>query len=203
MPEQGSHHHFIQLLAALASAHQSVGDQFFTARLNRKTEELISGYFSIQKSEQSGDGADVAQYRKQFEHLKAVDSLIDLIEELRHLKMGRPLPLSIALDRLLRYRLNVGKNIKGSKPQTPAKKEKSEQSEPDEFMYLPSKPAVSQTAEKIVNYVRHASRARTKEIIDEFSALSERTVKRSLKELTQKGILKKIMKDRAMYYLVS
>ena len=54
--------------------------------------------------------------------------------------------------------------------------------------------------EQIFNYIKKTPDIRTKEIMSEFSALSGRTVKRSLKELTDGGFLKKRSDGAAVYY---
>jgi len=54
--------------------------------------------------------------------------------------------------------------------------------------------------EQIFNYIKKTPDIRTKEIMSEFSALSGRTVKRSLKELTDEGFLKKRSDGAAVYY---
>ena len=181
----------IRLLAALSAVHQSITDSFFAGRFAKKMENLISAYLeNKKKAEETGY---VAQYRL----LKTIESLIESIEELKHLKLSRELPLSLAHDRLLRYNLDCLKN----KISQPAMEEKA-LSKSAERKSMPSAP-LSGNAEKIFSFVKSASRARAKDIIDEFSVLSERTVKRSLRELIRTGALKKFSEDRVRYYSVS
>lgn len=187
----GKHQHFIRSVTAVSAAHQAIADPFFVRRLNSKLEQFVETYLAW--------AARPEIPSLEFEHRKSAESLIDLLEELRHLNQGRALPLSVAQDRLLRYQLLLLKN----RPPAIAAPAETKPAKIKKEIVLPERSALSSTAEKIVGFVRRTSSARTKDIIGEFSVLSERTVKRSLKELTRKGILKKTMKDRAMYYLVN
>jgi len=54
--------------------------------------------------------------------------------------------------------------------------------------------------EKILDFIKKSPRVRTKEIIDRFSLISDRTVKRSLAELIRIGLVQKKLEDRAVYY---
>ena len=58
----------------------------------------------------------------------------------------------------------------------------------------------SSNKERIFNFIKRSPNSRTKEIIDEFNILSERTVKRNLKELTTEGLVRKLAKDKGVYY---
>ena len=59
---------------------------------------------------------------------------------------------------------------------------------------------LSGNKQKILNYIKRSPNSRTRDIIYEFSVLSERTVKRNLKELVGEGLVKKFSKDNAVYY---
>jgi hypothetical protein len=55
---------------------------------------------------------------------------------------------------------------------------------------------------KILGYVKKNPKARAKDVVDEFSILSERTVKRNLMELVRDGLLGKKSKKRSVFYSV-
>ncbi|HEY4504223.1 MAG TPA: hypothetical protein VJI73_00440, partial [Candidatus Paceibacterota bacterium] len=56
--------------------------------------------------------------------------------------------------------------------------------------------------QKILEFIKSYPNTRTKDIINEFNALSDRTVKRSLTELMQIGLLKKKIENKAVYYSI-
>ena len=62
-------------------------------------------------------------------------------------------------------------------------------------------PRLTENQERILGFIRQSEVARAKDIIDEFSVLSERTVKRNLKELMSSGLVQKRLENRAVFYL--
>lgn len=59
----------------------------------------------------------------------------------------------------------------------------------------------SENRKLILKFIRGVSEARTKDVVDEFNILSERTVKRNLHELVVEGFLRKQVKDRGVFYI--
>jgi predicted transcriptional regulator len=194
------HAYIIRILSALAAFQQSVNDKFFSNRLTEKTNELIESYLEILKLP-IGDSFNVAQSRSLRNHFVIIDSLGDLLEEMNHLNLGNQTPLLISHGRLLRHKLQLLKII----PSSEKKVEKIELDPKPILKKIKSKSVndLTITTEKIFDFIKNKPRVRTKEIIDQFSALSERTVKRSLKELIRRGLLKKESENRAMYYSAS
>ena len=63
------------------------------------------------------------------------------------------------------------------------------------------KPAkLNQSKLKILNFIKSYPDTRAKDIINEFSALSDRTVKRNLTELLKMRMIKKRVDNKATYY---
>ncbi len=60
--------------------------------------------------------------------------------------------------------------------------------------------AMSKNKEAILNFIRRTQRARAKDIVDSFHGLSQRTVKRNLKELIMSGRVQKRSEHKAVYY---
>jgi Fe2+ or Zn2+ uptake regulation protein len=58
----------------------------------------------------------------------------------------------------------------------------------------------SSNKERIFNFIKHSPNSRTKDIIEEFNILSERTVKRNLKDLATEGLVRKFAKNKGVYY---
>ena len=59
---------------------------------------------------------------------------------------------------------------------------------------------LTETQKNILEFVRREPDCRTKDVIDQFSALSQRTVKRGLKELNEEGKIIKRSDGGAVYY---
>lgn len=190
--EDTRHFIFIGVINALSSLHQSVMDEFFSYRLSVKMNLIIESYVNTQV-----DRPNVAQSIATKTHLADVNGILEFVEELKYLKIGQPTPLAITHDRILRYKLSILKKHAANPVKTQTIKAESKR---DAVSSAQSAGNLNQNAEKIFSFVRTRQCVRTKEIVHQFSALSERTVKRSLKELTRQGLLKKESANRAMYY---
>ncbi len=196
--QEGNHIHFVRIVTALSALQQSIADKFFNGRLAEKIQEFISGYLEYRIK--AGKEDDVAQYKAGKEYIINITRLGEFLEELEYLKIGKPTPLLVSRDRLLRHKLALLKKVAERKVPVPVRQEA-----------VPARPAVTRsaktkskrvnpTAEKILSFVKGAPGVRTKEIVSEFSALSDRTVKRMLKELTRQGFLKKESEHKAVHY---
>ena len=56
--------------------------------------------------------------------------------------------------------------------------------------------------DKILNFIRKTKKIRTRDLVEQFSVFSKRTVKRTLKELIDDGVIKKEEDERAVYYSI-
>lgn len=56
--------------------------------------------------------------------------------------------------------------------------------------------------DKILNFIRKTKKIRTRDLVEQFSAFSQRTVKRTLKELIGDGVIKREEDERAVYYSI-
>jgi predicted HTH transcriptional regulator len=62
---------------------------------------------------------------------------------------------------------------------------------------------LSENKKKMLRFIRGASTARVRDIVDEFNILSERTVKRNLSELIEGGLVRRQLKDNRVLYSLS
>jgi DNA-binding MarR family transcriptional regulator len=62
--------------------------------------------------------------------------------------------------------------------------------------------SLSDNQQKILSFIRSSPDARTKDIIDEFSSLSDRTIKRNLRELADAGLITRRAGLRAAFYSI-
>jgi len=163
---------------------------------------------------------NVAQY-SQLNLKNSTNNLLDYLEYLVHITKDNATPLLVAQRNLLKFKLHVLQESKAAKKT----KRVLETSSKSDVASMPNvknlSPNVVDTInpgpnsltkrkngfgagksnkEQIFNYIKKTPDIRTKEIMSEFSALSGRTVKRSLKELTDEGFLKKRIDGAAVYY---
>ena len=173
----------IQSAVCISELFASVREPFYRNKLRNFFDNFLSAAFHMQA------GDSVAQSSTSQRLRYSLEMLSDLLNDLDHLGLARLTPLLAAQKSILEYLANV---------QT-VKKETNIPKEQKIPPASPSKP-LSVNQEKIFNFIRTTPNVRTKDIIDEFRSLSERTVKRSLKELTQSGLIRKRAENKAVYY---
>lgn len=66
--------------------------------------------------------------------------------------------------------------------------------------HLANQAVISKNKEAILDFIRHTPRARARDIVDGFHELSERTVRRNLRELIESGLVQKRSEQKAVYY---
>ena len=181
--------HFINTVIFVSRIFSGLKDKFLARKLYDKLSDFVSVYSLPPKD-------NVAQYSTTL--LTTTNSLLELLDYLEHSKTTAATPLLYARRSLFAFKLQLiriqpGQPIiekeRAASPVTPKIKKEIN---------------LSGNKEKILNYIKHSPDSRTKDIIYEFSVLSERTVKRNLKELVSGGLVKKSSKDKdkAVYYHV-
>ncbi|OGN05765.1 MAG: hypothetical protein A2750_04245 [Candidatus Yanofskybacteria bacterium RIFCSPHIGHO2_01_FULL_45_42] len=169
-------------------------DRFLKQKLHGKVSDFVSTFVEWNKK-------NVAQCRNK-DLLNSVNNLLDYLEYLAHISKSNVTPLFLAQRNLLKFKLHILKQSKKTKDTT---------SDVANSAILISKPStrtksarlalkLNSNKERILNYIKKTPDVRTKDVMSEFGALSGRTVKRSLKELTDEGFLKKRSDGVAVYY---
>ncbi|MBI2068824.1 MAG: hypothetical protein HYT67_01835 [Candidatus Yanofskybacteria bacterium] len=177
---------FINTVIFVSRIFSGLKDKFLARKLYDKLSDFVSAHSPPPKD-------NVAQYSPTL--LTATDSLLELLDYLEHSKTVAATPLLYARRSLFAFKLQLIRTQ--PKPQIIEKERKAAS---------PAAPKIkkeinlSGNKEKILNYIKRSPDSRTKDIIYEFSILSERTVKRNLKELVSEGLVKKSSKDNAVYY---
>ncbi|OGZ43302.1 MAG: hypothetical protein A2719_03915 [Candidatus Ryanbacteria bacterium RIFCSPHIGHO2_01_FULL_45_22] len=180
---------FINTVIFVSRIFSGLKDKFLARKLYDKLSDFVSVYSLPPKD-------NVAQYSTTL--LTTTNSLLELLDYLEHSKTTAATPLLYARRSLFAFKLQLiriqpGQPIiekeRAASPVTPKIKKEIN---------------LSGNKEKILNYIKRSPDSRTKDIIYEFSVLSERTVKRNLKELVSGGLVKKSSKDKdkAVYYHV-
>lgn len=174
-------------------------DKFLLQKLYSKLCFFILTYIEFSSSRREvGSVAQYKQFRER-ELVKSLNDLLELLEYFKYWKSTKTTPLLLAEKKLLELKLELLKNkikLNNRPSEQELKFKKNDENQLLEFEKL------NDNKEKIINFIKKSPNARAKDIIDEFSVLSKRTIKRNLKELTNKGFLQKKTANRAVYYSV-
>lgn len=196
---------FLITITSLFQAQQSVNDFFFKNRLSEDIEQIIDKhvqYFSrISKESQQ-------------EYVRSVKDLIKVLEEISYLEKGDVVQIASTHEQTLRYLQSLLMEIKLGKQNESQIVSKAVDKVPKQVVVaIPSKEVLksrrggkgglSETQNKILEFVRSEPDCRTKDVITQFNALSQRTIKRSLKELNEGGRIVKRFDGAAVYYSVA
>lgn len=177
---------FINTVIFVSRIFSGLKDKFLARKLYDKLSDFIATYSLPPRD-------NVAQYYHQLKI--TTDSLLELLDYLEYSKMVAATPLLYARRSLFAFKLQL---IRIQPEQSTVEKERKVVS-PD-VPKVKKEINLSGNKQKILNYIKRSPDSRTKDIIYEFSVLSDRTVKRNLKELVSEGLVKKVAKDKAVYY---
>ena len=202
------------LLSKLFSATE---DRFLKQKLHRKLTYFVFAFleqYSISREHRFHNviSATKSDNTVQCEHvaqcqdkalLNSINSLLDYLDYLAYISKGNATPLFLAQRNLLKLKLHIlrqNKKEKTERPITNAKFAFNERERDSSVQRKKNFGMGTTNKERIFNYIKKTPDVRTKEIMSEFSALSGRTVKRSLKELLDEGFLRKRSDGAAVYY---
>ena len=182
----------------------SLDDKFFRHKLFSKMQNLLDSYIEFKKV------VNVAQYKQNYFKLKnELDNVLEIIDFIIHSGKQNMTPLLRLKRRVLNFKLSILKSLKRSYNPVNPKEERTvtvtqdlETKKPQIQNEVYENKSIS-SKDKILDFIRKSTKIRTKDLIEEFSAFSERTVKRTLKDLTDNGIVKREELDRAVYYSIA
>lgn len=177
---------FINTVIFVSRIFSGLKDKFLARKLYDKLSDFVFAYSLL-------PGNNVAQYSHQL--LTSIDALLELLDYLEHSKTVAVSPLLYARRNLFSLKLQAIRAME--KPRIVEREKKEISSTVPKYKKDIS---VSGNKERIYNYIKRSPNSRTKDIIYEFSVLSDRTVKRNLKELVSEGLVKRFAKDKAVYY---
>jgi hypothetical protein len=190
-------------LVLLSRTANLVKDKFFFGKFRNKISELIASYMFIFSERED----NVAQYEHLQKTIGAIKELEEFLDDMFYLKLLKTSPLSLKTYKsLLEIKLAVINKEKGLRTRSLGKVEekflKTNISDPPIPMPRPVKnpEKFNFNRQKILDFIKSYPNLRTKEIIREFNALSDRTVKRNLNELLRIGAIKKRSENKAVYY---
>jgi len=207
--------------------HEKLSDLvfMFMKQQEMSPEHKFNNVISVAKPDDITQCECVAQCRSR-DLLNSINNLLDYLEYLAHISENNTTPLLVAERSLLRLKLhilrksNVVKRAKGvsemsfksnivstksdiPRPSNVVNSVIGKQRPTSLAQHKKNFSTGTTNKERIFNYIKKMSDVRAKDIMREFSALSDRTVKRCLKELTDDGLLKKRSDGAAVYYLAT
>ena len=205
---------FTNSIVLLSKLLTKVEDKFLREKLYGKMSDMVSAFVE-QRTGPSLASHNVASK----DLLNSINNILDYLEYLAHISKNDTTPLLLAQRNLLKFKLHILKRNKYkevSRTSDVSRLTSDVAPTPDvvNSAILISKPSVrtkparlvlksNSSKEQIFNYIKKTPEVRTKDVMSEFNALSGRTVKRSLKELTDEGFLKKRSDGIAVYYLAT
>jgi len=196
--EEESLKNFINSIVFLVKLFSGLKDKFLAQKLYDKISGFTGSYIKLFNAKGEENESESHNIRLR-DLLNSLESLLELLDYLEHSKSVSTTPLLYARKNLLNFKLDLIKLHHQTVQPVPKLKE----NKPAIFVpknIQPKNLKESSNKEKIFNFIKRSPNSRTKEIIEEFSILSERTVKRNLKELTTEGLVRKWAKDNGVYY---
>lgn len=195
---------FTETVSSLFVAHQAIGDLFFKNRVGQEIQGFLKSHIDYKVAQ-----VDSAMRKDAlFVHIRSCKDVSNALETLSYLKIGSLVPSAIAQEKVLYYLQQVILDAKEevlvvAVSEVPRELISQKIKEQGATVTKPpklSKRRKNDNKNKILDFVRRAPETRTREIIEEFSVLSERTVKRTLKELREEGLIVKKADNGAVFY---
>jgi hypothetical protein len=193
------HFLYTEIIIACVQLRQTIGDEFFVKILDYKLRDFTNAFVRVSNSP---SGHNAAQDNPR---LRAIDSLLELLSQLEHLNIGDHLRLLTCREFLLKAKLSVIREPN----RVSAKQENAETALPPEVpfrskaMRFPERTKkANQVREEVLKFIQFNHQARTKDITNQFSAISYRTILRSLKELVNQGVITRQSEGKNVQYMV-
>jgi len=184
---------FIGCLVSTAELMVGTKDPFFVRKMYLNLSELIVVYKRIEGESQV----------KRI--INPIDKMLETLDYLEHLKTASPGPLLLAKKNFLRLKLDILKSaseVQGDGDKLIKKVPAQKLPQKKNLIQRQANQDLSPTKERILEFIKQVPSVRTKQVIEEFNLISERTVKRSLKELTDQGFIQRKEDNKAVRYSV-
>lgn len=205
MNSERSNKKIVLIIISVSRLVIDLDDNFFKQKLFSRLPKLLDAYLNFKKE------TNVAQYNcpHYIKFNNELENILESIDYMIYSKIYSQTPLLLLKRRVLKLKLATLKELKilgvpvgktNPERETLAVDKKVE-AIPQKQVFMNLVQASSK--DRIIDFIRKSKKIRTKDLIGEFSSFSERTVKRTLKELTDVGILKREEANRAVYYSIT
>ncbi len=144
-----------------------------------------------------------------FKFKNSISNFIEILDYIEHSNKKLQSPLLQLKRRIILLNLRVLRNINKQYVFSSSKETREasnlEKAEPAESSIIDTIALRSKSIsskDKILNFIRKTKKIRTRDLVEQFRAFSKRTVRRTLKELIDDGVIKKEEDERAVYYSI-
>ncbi|OGM99993.1 MAG: hypothetical protein A3B91_03285 [Candidatus Yanofskybacteria bacterium RIFCSPHIGHO2_02_FULL_41_29] len=178
-----------------------IKDTFFSRKLSEKIYKLMADYLAVQSSNKDG----FVQQGLLQKFTTDLDFLLELLQDLNYLRLVPISPLFLDTTKLILLLKLSSMKTSTTLTSTPTLNTRPVKNESIESsVSVKRQPRLSRKLGKsrqmILDFIKSYPDTRTKDIVREFSALSDRSVKRNLTELLRYGLVKKRVDSKAVYY---
>ena len=184
----------ILVLVSASKVMSKTEDIFFKKKIFHRLVNFTEEYVDFKSK------GSVAQYREGFLKLKSeCDNLLETVDFVIYSNPVDNTPLLYLKRRILLFKLAMIKNInKRVRENNMIKIDYPVQK--DIVLDQAQEPASNK--DKILSLIKRRNKIRAKDIIGEFNDISDRTVKRTLKDLADNGLIRKEEINKAVYYSI-
>lgn len=179
-----------------------IEDRFFKLK-------LYGGLINLGEAHINYNVAQSKDKETYFKFKNCILNFIEILDYIAHSNKELDAPLSQLKRRVILLNLKVLKSI--NKQRNPYSQKETEEVPGLEKLKSVKSMIVDSVAsrsksisskDKILDFIRKTKKIRTKDLVEQFSAFSQRTVKRNLKELIGEGVIKREEDERAVYYSI-
>lgn len=184
---------FVTIVILNAKLSARICDPFFASKLRNVFTRFVRVYIAFWR-----DQNNVAQSISI--RVSVCDEALNILEEIEYLKLAPLTPLFSLRCELMRLRLELicqKRIIEAAKHVPKESIEKKQLSNSHAVQPLP----IPDTKTRILDFIKRSSMIRVRDVVHEFNLLSDRTVKRKIKELADSGLVKKVMHKNVVHYI--
>lgn len=193
-----------EAILSLIKLNDLLRDKFFYEKFQKKIHEVVLDYLEL-IGENKKNNVQRQNYVERT--LVDVDNILELVDYLRYLKLLTNTEYFLKAQKcLFELKLEILKErvtIPEPRIETVFESKQATTSVNRIVSNVAKKSnKLNQSKKSILEFIRSFPNSRTKDIITEFNALSDRTVKRNLTDLLRNGLVKKRVDNKAVYYYV-
>lgn len=184
---------FVTIVILNAKLSVSIRDSFFASKLRNIFTRFIYAHVASWKNQ--GNVAQSIDTR-----IDACSEMLNILEEVEYLKLTPLTPLFSLRCALMRLQLELVCQKRIMDVAKHAPKENIEKKQLSNSHAMQSHPFPN-TKTMILDFIKRSPMIRMRDVVREFSLLSDRTVKRNIKELADSGLVKKVVHENIVHYI--
>lgn len=196
-PTEDRYQNFVTSFLSLSRIFSYAKDSFWQQKIYDRLINLSTAFINFEICLSRGTQGNVAQSTEFGRLISSIDSCFELIELLEHYNEIGVTPLFGAKRSTLNFKLKLLASLSREQKQQERIVEKAPRVDAE----IPRQVnKLNSNKERVLEFIKTTGEARTKDIISVFPNISERTVKRALKELLSLKLVVKKVKDNGVFY---